>query len=135
MELLPPPLLTPPMSKWDWLINVVQTSYQLLGSILATLRQVKTNQEVLMSQSDDLTAAVAANTAKVDALVTGVADLSAEIASEISDLADAVAAQNPAAVQAAITALQASNTKLDNLGSSVASQTGALRADNPPANP
>ena len=130
MELLPPPLPTPPMSKWDWLISVVQTSYQLLGSILATLRQVKTNQEVLMTQSDDLTAAVAANTAKVDALVDGVAALSAEISSEIQDLADAVAANNPAAVQAAISALQASNTKLDNLGTTVSTQTGALRADN-----
>jgi len=60
--------------------------------------------------------------------------LSTEIASEIDDLAAAIAASgtpNPA-VAAAITALQATNAQLASISSQSSALVGSLQADNTP---
>ena len=94
-----------------------------------------------MTQSDDLTAKVAANTEAVHAVTQALAALKTAADSEIADVQALLTllANGPAMDQAvadAIAALDASNTELQAASQSAADETAALGADDasvPPA--
>lgn len=136
MVLIPnlPPPPSRPRSKIDHVIDVQELMYPTLGTILEALRTLNMRMEMLMSQNDQLTSEVAANTAAVASLANQFTSLSAEISSEIADLAAAVAAQGTPnqAVTDAIAALQATNSQLASISGQASSLTSSLQSDNQP---
>lgn len=93
-----------------------------------------------MTQTDDLVAAVAANTAAVAELTAALPPLDAAIAGEIArvqellNLLGAGPTDNPAVAQA-ITDLQASTSALQAAQADVATHTASLTADDVPPAP
>jgi len=117
--LLPPPLPASPRTKIDWLVNAQKLNYQLLGSILASLRQLTSTQEALMATVAELQTALDRNTAATTAAA-------AAIQTEIAQL--------QAAIDALSTATPPTQAQLDQLNASsdaLEAATAALAADDP----
>lgn len=123
MPFLPPLPPRPPINlwiwnvtlRWDWLVDSIGVLYAAHEAELALLGNIHQAMERLMTQGENLTAAVA----ELKANVTTLAD---EISSEIADLAAAIANQGGTtdpAVDAAIADLQATNARLSELSSSL----------------
>src|SRR3954464_4758934 len=130
----PPPGLLFWPAQWAWITQALQSIDAKQQAHAAVLAAIHTSLEHLMTQSDDLTAAVSANTAATHALTSTLAELKtaadAEIAS-VQTLIDLLAggpALDPAVTQA-IADVQANTAELEAASASAASETAALEAD------
>lgn len=90
-----------------------------------------------MTQADNLSAAVSANTTAVANLASQFATLSQEVQQEIQQLVDAVEASgaNSAAIDSAVAALTSTNQQLASLSTQATGLTSSLQADDPAAPP
>lgn len=121
-------------AQWAWHVQALQLIYAQQVTQAATLASIQVSVETLMTQSADLTAAVATLTSDVAALKSGLADLKsaadAEIASvqALLDLLNNGPAPDPAVAQA-IADVQAASAELEAASAGVADETTALGAD------
>ena len=84
-----------------------------MSRVLSLLLTLGTKVDHIMGKLDDLNAAVAANIAADDAAITSVQTLAADVQKLTEELAAATAADDSAAIEAAVTALQGQTAKLN----------------------